>query len=398
MKNNRHITGYLKGARKGADANRVEREAMQDPFLHEALAGYDKHSGDHAGTIHKLQQQVKSRSNQRRKPMIWWAAACIVALLGVGTLFFIQPSTHQSLQTESIAVMHEAAPEQQEGIESSSQATQIAEHKQEIAKFTPPVVAPDEEVVEEMVSQKELQTKIAGSQNIMGDDTEEIMVVQNESPVALATKKEELATALAVSTPVVLSRQAAGVQTSSEPANGNFLCPADTMTIKHTASSTSIETKIKDNSFIALNKTVTTTGEDVAAGYGARKLPIGSGAIVAAPSSTKTNDDNKNATDDDLEPLIETAPTPLMGKKLYQQYIAYNLQQPTDSLCATAKGNVTVTFKVNANGRPYDIKVTKSLCPSCDAEAIRLIENGGLWSTSRRKGKYTIKFPAGSAQ
>ncbi len=63
------------------------------------------------------------------------------------------------------------------------EAPQVQETRpiQNEAKFTPPVVAPDEEVVEEMVSQEELQTKIAGSQNIMGDDSGEVIIIETPS-------------------------------------------------------------------------------------------------------------------------------------------------------------------------------------------------------------------------
>lgn len=52
---------------------------------------------------------------------------------------------------------------------------------QEVKKFTPPVVAPEEEVVEELVSQIDLKEAIAGSRNI--DASEEGDVMIDERPV-----------------------------------------------------------------------------------------------------------------------------------------------------------------------------------------------------------------------
>ena len=39
MKRNDDIKDYLRGNRKGESANRLEREALSDPFLYEALEG-----------------------------------------------------------------------------------------------------------------------------------------------------------------------------------------------------------------------------------------------------------------------------------------------------------------------------------------------------------------------
>jgi protein TonB len=75
VKNNkRSVIGYLKGDRKGRAANRVERAAMQDAFLAEALAGYEQHAGDHACAIAKLERQVKAHAPFYRRFYAWWEA------------------------------------------------------------------------------------------------------------------------------------------------------------------------------------------------------------------------------------------------------------------------------------------------------------------------------------
>lgn len=51
----------------------------------------------------------------------------------------------------------------------------------EIKKFTPPVVAPEEEVVEEIVSQEELKRADAGSRNVEASEEGEIVI--DEKPV-----------------------------------------------------------------------------------------------------------------------------------------------------------------------------------------------------------------------
>ncbi len=57
----------------------------------------------------------------------------------------------------------------------------VVKSLQDVVKFTPPVVAPDEEVVEEMVSQEVLKDKIAGGQNIEGDESGELVIIETPS-------------------------------------------------------------------------------------------------------------------------------------------------------------------------------------------------------------------------
>ncbi|HZI54947.1 MAG TPA: TonB family protein, partial [Chitinophagaceae bacterium] len=53
-------------------------------------------------------------------------------------------------------------------------------------------------------------------------------------------------------------------------------------------------------------------------------------------------------------------------------------------------GTVELSFEVDKNGVPYNIKVKKSLCETCDKEAIRLIKEGPKWKRKVKKGKATV--------
>lgn len=58
----------------------------------------------------------------------------------------------------------------------------------EVKKFTPPVVASEDEVIEEMVTQKELETAIAGSKNIDASADGDVMI--DETPVEHIVEKQ----------------------------------------------------------------------------------------------------------------------------------------------------------------------------------------------------------------
>ncbi len=61
------LTDYIKGNRHGRAANHIEREAMCDPLLQDALDGYDAVAGDHAEALRRLQEKFPPLSQVRRR-------------------------------------------------------------------------------------------------------------------------------------------------------------------------------------------------------------------------------------------------------------------------------------------------------------------------------------------
>ena len=86
-------------------------------------------------------------------------------------------------------------------------------------------------------------------------------------------------------------------------------------------------------------------------------------------------------------------PEPEDGWPAYQSYVLNNLNMPEKidmkKSGETADNTVEVSFEVNKNGDPVNIKIEKSLCDKCDKEAIRLIKDGPKWKRKAKKGKRT---------
>ena len=101
------LLDYMKGKRYGIEANDIERQAMSDWFLDEALEGLDSVEGNHAKNIEslheKIMQRAAKRSIRRRKIMFWgaaasinviftWSAAACASLLIAGGLIYFATS------------------------------------------------------------------------------------------------------------------------------------------------------------------------------------------------------------------------------------------------------------------------------------------------------------------
>ena len=84
-------------------------------------------------------------------------------------------------------------------------------------------------------------------------------------------------------------------------------------------------------------------------------------------------------------------PEPADGWDNYGTYIANNLEIPEDlKNKQTSSGEVQVSFEVDKNGEPVNIRVEKSLCGKCDKEAIRLVKEGPKWNRKAKKGRTTV--------
>lgn len=87
-------------------------------------------------------------------------------------------------------------------------------------------------------------------------------------------------------------------------------------------------------------------------------------------------------------------PEPADGWINYNTYMANNINVPDDLKMKNDKGQVRLSFDVNQNGEPVDIKVEKSLCERCDEEAVRLIREGPKWKKKSKKAKrVTLTVP-----
>jgi TonB family protein len=87
-------------------------------------------------------------------------------------------------------------------------------------------------------------------------------------------------------------------------------------------------------------------------------------------------------------------PEPADGWTNYDTYLANNINVPDDLRIGQDKAHVDLSFEVNENGDPINIRVEKSLCQKCDEEAMRLVKQGPKWKKKTKKVKrITIRVP-----
>jgi TonB family protein len=81
------------------------------------------------------------------------------------------------------------------------------------------------------------------------------------------------------------------------------------------------------------------------------------------------------------EPVVILA-EPVGGLRAYDKYLDDNLRYPQQALDNNIKGRVAVQFTVGLDGALGEFKVTRSLGFGCDEEVIRLVKEGPAWRPS----------------
>jgi TonB family protein len=86
---------------------------------------------------------------------------------------------------------------------------------------------------------------------------------------------------------------------------------------------------------------------------------------------------------------VESMPSFPGGEDSLTGYLNKNYQWVVGQ--SKVEGRVVVGFVVNEKGELKEIEVLKSLCSSCDKEAIRLVENMPPWIPAEENGKPVTK-------
>ncbi len=345
------MLSYIQGKRRGKEARRVELESMRDPFLSEALEGYDMVKENHVERIEQLQQQILQRSKKKKRPTYLWysVAASLLLLLAAGTYFLTRDTAKTDVVLAELSSMAPTAKFDDDT--AATQHEQIAMNTAgEKKKSAPPVVAieidAEEAADKAMVSD---EAAVAEEKNMESSEDGDIVIWEDDEAPAKSN------------TTAILAQKSEGKD-------------CDTAGVFDTGASR----------ILVAEKKSLPPEEAVVVGYGAKKRKELTGAASAITGKLAGVQVDENSTPTPLQPMV--------GMEEFNRYIRSNIAYPTDS-CANVKGLVKLEFTVNRKtGKPENIKVQESLCRSSDAEAIRLLEHGPLWTKKKGKATVTVEF------
>ena len=90
--------------------------------------------------------------------------------------------------------------------------------------------------------------------------------------------------------------------------------------------------------------------------------------------------------------VVEQMPSFPGGMKAMMEYLDKNIKYPVNAQKNLIEGRVILQFIVDEKGRLSDVKVARSVEPSLDAEAVRVVKAMPRWNPGMQKGE-AVKVP-----
>lgn len=382
---------YIQGKRRGKAANELEREALNDPFLQDAIDGFDSVPGEHLSIIEQLEKQITGKQKHRS---LWWIgiAASVVLIIGIGIL--ISPENETNFVTEKATKKIEKTAisiDKQEVVTENNSIKTIAVHTQK--RKLKSIVSDTNKVVIDEISIVETTDNITQSNNF------EAQVSATIQPDTDTNKTEVLTRILATApkpiykiTGVVYDEEGkplAGANVKFENSykgvvtdlHGKFELPAnknsDQLKISYigynekkiSVDSEKISVQLEPNN-LALN-------EVVVVGYGSQKRMDVTGAISSTSSALQGKLAGVAVSDYSF------------GEREFKAHFEKTRKQ---NLCENKPTKLKAKFRIDEFGRPTDMTITDCDCHELRLEFTRIINQSPNWSEKNKNVELILKI------
>lgn len=104
--------------------------------------------------------------------------------------------------------------------------------------------------------------------------------------------------------------------------------------------------------------------------------------MTANAQKTVVSQSNQNVYDH-----VEEMPEFVGGMKALFEYLQTNLKYPEDAIRQKLGGRVMVQFVVETDGTISNVRVAKTVFPSLDAEAVRVVKAMPKWKPAKENGR-----------
>lgn len=419
------IQRYLKGEMSAAEMHALEKKALEDPFLAEALEGGNEFRDEFGTDVGALNNLIASKTKRRRLTIPgYYKAAAAVLLMGVSaTLIYYLAGREQSFTPITMnnpreQPIQESLPpagdtlsskendnndqetprrakaiEEQPGLKHSTPAEPPQAARKRIDSSVDAPAAEQEIILPPSLSDhQQAGDSILARSFMLREDPEKevagIAAAPSRIQVPSASGRQSLhgkVTDIDDGLPlpgvnVIAKGTTLGTVTDL---NGNFELQVTDSIEALVFSFIGLQTREVDVSptsekptevNIQMKPDVASLSEVVVVGYG--------------------NEDEFEFEGTKWEPA-----EPAGGNRAFKRYLESNLRYPQVAIENKVEGKVTIQFTIEPTGTLTDFRVVRSLGYGCDEEVIRLIRNGPQWKPTRRndepvrgKGKVKMRF------
>jgi hypothetical protein len=415
-----NLKDYIRGQRQGKEANQLERKAMDDPFLQDAIDGYDSVEGDHISTIEDLKKRLSSPKKRINKKMwIWAAAAAILLLIGTPLLLY-KPYTKEeitvvssdiiqqkkeittpSLQKDTVLVADHFEPKKEDDTTPKAKQTPSPPLPN---KTYPEIIKPVAEVFEVPENRVSAPDKELRLSTVQDDVAEKMLIKEPQRNIAetltgrvagIAVSEREQDKNIrirgispSIPQPDKLFISGRIVDETGEPLAGAIIQLPNTLsgTVSDTAGNFRLtvpkeaqgtllasyigmkDTEIplkEDAGDIMMKADEMALNETVVIGYGVQKK-----RLFARSASSVTAGE-------------------IFGEEEFRQYFIENYDK---GICEGQKIIIVVEFFIDPIGRPANIDIKENSCPALDYEIKRLLLGSPPWSKTDRRVSLQIEL------
>lgn len=332
------LEDYLEGKLDAKAMNRVEREALEDPFVAEALAGLSMSPRRSLDAMSLLQKQLRERVSEqqvyKKSSLITWqrlsiAATAAVMFISVSVIFWMrEDNRRKELAALPKKVDVNLAPRKENNAPVVASAVPAVENKDSLAADRTAVVI-DRAI---QASKKEAYASLKKKPNVPSPSAPQDVSL-NE--VAIVGYKAQYKSSV-------------------------------------TASSSRV---VMPDSSKNLNEVVVTS-------FGRSRDTNISNALTGSIAGVQT--ENKSIIVRGMASSVSEAFSPIGGWDKFREYLKKKNRFSDEA--KTGK-SVVLSFTLDKKGKPENIKVLMGIAEKYDLEAVRLLQKGPKWNASEAQDK-----------
>ena len=399
MKWNNDIKDYLRGSRKGKPANRLEREALSDPFLYEALEGLTSTSGDPIDGLIRLERNLeeRARSVKTNKRSWLYIAASFLVLAMCGILWFVGTGDKSKVLEKEMAQL------EPRGIRSENDKAVLYMGNDSVLR----IEAVDSSKVADSIRRRMLRTALPEQAKVMMEVKDEAVGSVNDEMQSADTVNHDMFR-LQMKKGIVSTDMVRGVVTDGK---GNLL-PGVTVIVTGTSVGTvtdeqgTFQLRLPEGkthltfSFVGMKVqgVVVKPGtqiqvkleedqrkleEAVVTGYSAVKKR----SVVGAVTTVSGNESKKD--------------TVVSSNDIarFNHYMVDALKYPETDVKNGNEGIILVSFELNKKKVPSRIRIKDGFSKESNKELIRLLAESPKWesSLSGKRIYASVRFTIGKS-
>jgi hypothetical protein len=410
-----HIKQYLSGGLSPAERHALEKAALQDPLLADAMEGFagtDEWPQEQLNSIRRSLDVTKEEATvpvivlqRKRSSSFGWVAAALLLSGGLIALSLYTFNRNNN-QPETVA-LRKAVVTEPEAAPATTPTDSVRLFAQQASPApVTPVPAGEKAALlpKAFTKAKQQRSAAPADQSVV---SAEVTAGARVAAEEYASDKLRKAATAEVEQPLVAAMKIADhnlgktlngriLNQKGQPvADAALVDPGNKALVGRTDAAGYFSIRATTDSLPVM---VDATNYDYA--YTTLR-PGDTNRITVAPSGLTLSEmvvtnlrTKKKEAAASLTTRRDTAATPKGGWQSFQEYVNSKLARKMDTTIDRISRDVEIEFLVDENGKPYNYRITRSVDAPTDRKALEILKNGPAWiaSPQNKKGRVTIQF------